>query len=209
MQNLFSAAHKAALPLLVYSTTGTAGSRYPSATLIDGNTAAMETVLSSGIPAIVLHPTLYLENLLVDLFVPTLKTDGILDYPALPARQTVSWTSHEDQALIAAAALSRPDLAGRSFEIASRNAVTGEEMAVLLEDWAGTAVTYAPTSPKDFGDRIAAIFQNPATGSLLTELYTALSSMDIGTMRVDTQTLEDTFDVSLGSVQERISSWKK
>lgn len=207
MQNLFSAAHKSALPLLVFSTTGTAGDRYPSATLIDANNATMNAVLGSGIPSIVLHPTIYLENLKVDLLVPSLKSEGILDYPPLPADQVVSWTSHEDQARIAAAALSRPDLAGRSFEIASHGAVDGGALAELLQPWIQREATFAPATPNDFGDRVGAVFQSPAIAALINELYTALSSMESGAMTVDTQALEDVFKVELGSVQDHISTW--
>lgn len=208
MQNLFAAAHKAALPLLVFSTTGTAGARYPSATLIDANTAAMNAVLSSGIPAIVLHPTIYLENIQVELFVPDLKTKGVLDYPPLPKEHTISWTSHLDQARIAAAALTRPDLAGQAFEIASHGALTGEALARSLEHWAGRPVSFEPATPEEFGNRIGAIFQSPPTGYLLTELYSALAAAPSDIMQINTPHLEEVFGVKLQSADDHIAEWQ-
>jgi uncharacterized protein YbjT (DUF2867 family) len=207
MKALFAAAHRVSLPLMVYSTSGTAGSRYPSSVMIDASTAGMQAVLGSGIPSIVLQPTVYLENLLPGMFIPRLRSEGVLDYPPLPENQKVTWTSHLDQARVAVAALSRPDLAGNSYEIGSPGAFTGGELAALLADFAGRDTRFDPLTPEAFGQRVADAFGNPGVGYVLTDLYTALSSMPEGGLEIDTAAIERTFDVSLTTVADHVKTW--
>lgn len=207
MQNFFEAAHQVKLPLLVYTTSASTGDRYPSSPLIDASTQGMQAVLNSGIPAIVLQPSIYLENLHIDPFLPHLKTQGVLDYPPVPESLKVSWTSHHDQARIAVAALTRPDLAGQSFEVATPGAVTGAQLADLLKGYAGQNVRFAPITPAEFGQRVADVLQSPATGFALTDLYSTLSSMAPDALTIDTDAIEALFGVTLTSIEDHLRSW--
>jgi len=209
MRALFAAAHRVSLPLLVYTTGATSGQRYPSSMMVDAATGGRHAVLASGIPAIVLQPTIYLENLVAGFLTPRLQSEGILDYPPLPETFKITWTSHEDQARVAVAALARPDLAGGSFEIGTPVALTGSELAQHLSDWVGKSVTFAPLSPADFGKRMADAIGNPAVGFALTEMFQALGEMGDDDMKIDTDLVERTFGVRLRSVTEHINSWVK
>jgi uncharacterized protein YbjT (DUF2867 family) len=209
LKTFLTAAHRVSLPLLVYTTGATAGPRYPSSMMIDGATGGMQAVLASGIPSIVLQPTIYLENIQPELFVPRLRSEGVLDYPPLPAGFAVQWTSHFDQARIAVAALGRPDLAGNSFEIGSPDAITGPDLAMLLSNWIGRPVRYEPIAPADFGERAGEALGNPGLAFVLTDLYGALGKMDNDQMTIDTKPLEETFGVTLTSVADHIDGWSK
>lgn len=202
-----TAAHAAKLPHLVYTTSGPSGDRYPSSMVIDGTTAGANAVASCGIPAIILRPAIYLENLLPPIFLPRLRDAGIADYPPFRKSQRVMWTSHRDQARLAVAALARPDLAGNSFEIGSPGALTGPELAAILSGWLGRQVNFDPISPAEFGQRIGDALGNPGTAMALTDLYEALAKMPDDGMVVDTQKLEATFAVSLTPVADHIKSW--
>ncbi|NJN26933.1 MAG: NAD(P)H-binding protein [Cyclobacteriaceae bacterium] len=81
ISNLIEALNKTSLSLLVFTTSGPTGTRYPPKQAIVGNSNLAETLLKLKVPTIVLMPTLYLENLQVPIIVPRL-LDGILDYPA-------------------------------------------------------------------------------------------------------------------------------
>lgn len=203
----FSAAHEVKLPLLVYVTGGPSGDRFPSSTLVDSITAGMNAVLQSGIPSIVLQSAIYLENLQPEFFIPGLRSEGKLDYPPIPKTLRMQWTSHKDQAKLAAAALTRPDLAGRAFEIGTPDALTGDELAITLESWIGRKITFDPLSPSDFGKRIGDAFGSEATAFALTDLYGAIAQLDKDAMSVDIEALETTFGVTLTPVSEHIASW--
>ncbi|QDG78998.1 SDR family oxidoreductase [Labrenzia sp. PHM005] len=208
MSSFFNAAHRANLPLLVFTTSGPAGERYPSSFAIDGATAARDAVLSSGIPSIVLQPAIYLENLLVDLFVPALRSSGQLDYPPLPADHTVAWISHKDQAAIAVAAMVRPGLAGQFFEIASPTPATSSDLAKLLERWLDRRVDFKPADPKEFAGRVGEALNNPGVAFALGDIYSALAQMNPDGMVVDTALLQRTFGVELTPLATHIENWK-
>ncbi len=209
LKAFITAAHRVALPLLVYTTSGPTGSRYPSSVVVDGGTGGMQAVLGCGIPSIVLQPAVYLENLQPEFFLPNLRSQGVLDYPPLSATTQVQWTSHQDQALIAVAALSRPELAGKAFEIATPDAVTGSQLAVLLSDWVGRDVTFAPITPAEFGKRVGDAIGSPGAAFALSDLYGALEKLDGDDMVIDTLELEKTFGVKLTQIADHIAAWSK
>ncbi|WP_166415995.1 SDR family oxidoreductase [Cochlodiniinecator piscidefendens] len=208
LKAIIGAAHRAKLALMVFTTSGSSGSRYPASAIIDGGTAAMNAVLSSGLPSIVLQPTIYLENLQIRAFHPKLRDEGVLDYPPLSTETKVTWTSHLDQARIAVAALTRPDLAGRAFEIGTPNAMTGEELATYVGRWIGEEVRYQPTTPEQFGQRVGEAFQNPGMAFAMTDLYGAMKTMGTEDLVVDTNEIQKIFNVQLTQVAEHIQSWQ-
>lgn len=207
LQNLIEVAHEVALPLLVYSTSGSTGERYPASAMISGNTAARDAILASGIPAIVLQPTIYLENLQIPAFLSNMASEGIVDYPPLSPEHRVSWTSHRDQAVVAAAALQRPDLAGKAFEIATPGAVTGGELAQLLSDWQGRALSFQPLTPESFGNRAEAALGAPGLSYVLSDLYGALNQVAPDQLAIDTDAIEATFGVTLSPLAAQIRQW--
>lgn len=209
LKTFFEAAHQVELPLLVYTTSGPTGDRYPQATTIDARTAEMRQVMSCGIPSIVLQSTLYLENLLVDLFLPRLHTEGVIDYPPLPSDLKVQWISHLDQARIAVAALQRPDLAGNSYEIGTPEALTGSELAKIVTHWIDKPATFEPASPLSFSQRVGDVLGNPGAEFVLNDLYGALAKLGSEDMVIDTKEIEDIFGVKLVSLEEHIKNWAK
>lgn len=209
LKTFITAAHRVALPLIVYTTSGPTGPRYGSSIVIDGGTGGMQAVLNCGIPTIVLQPAIYLENLFPEIFLPKLRTEGILDYPPLPATSKVQWTSHLDQARIAVAALERPDLAGKSYEIGTPNALTGVELAELVAAWLGRPVNFDPMTPADFGERVGKAIGNPGAGFALNDIYGALAKLSDEGMVIDTAALEEVFKVKLTTVAEHLASWAK
>ncbi len=205
----FGAAHQAKLPLLVFVTGGPSGDRFPSSVIVDATTQGMTAVLGSGIPSIVLQSAVYLENLQPEVFLPGLRTEGRLDYPPTPRHLKVQWTSHLDQATLAVAALSRPDLAGKAFEIGTPDALTGDELATLIGHWVKRDVTFDPMSPEAFGQRVGDAFNSPGAAFALGDLYGAISKLNGDAMAIDTKALEKTFNVHLTSVADHIKAWPK
>ncbi len=203
------AAHQAQLPLLVYTTGGATGERFPSSVVIDGGTAGMNALLGCGIPTIVLQSVVYLENLLPPIFVPRLRSEGVLDYPPLPRDLKVQWTSLDDQARIAAAALDRPDLAGKAYEIGTPDALNGDDLAAVLGDHLGRPVKFDPMTPDAFGLRVGNAIGNAGAAFALADSYGAIAKMHSDAMAVDTAQIEQTFGVTLDRVADHIGRWPK
>ena len=209
MTAFLEAAHEVRLPLLVYTTGGPTGDRYPSSVVVDGGTAAINVLMECGIPTIVLQPAIYLENLLPPIFVPNLRDAGILDYPPVSPKLKVQWTSHADQAKIAVAAMGRPDLAGQSFEIGTPQAITGPKLATLVARWLDSDVRFEPISPAEFGQRVGDAIGNSAAAFALTDLYGSIARLNGDEMAVDTSTLETTFGVKLTTVADHVARWPR
>ncbi len=205
----FGAAHKAGLPLLVFVTGGPSGDRFPSSVIVDATTQGMNAVLDSGIPSIVLQSAIYLENLQPEAFLPGLRPDGTLDYPPTPRDLKVQWTSHLDQAKLAVAALSRPDLAGQAFEIGTPDALTGDELAEAMSGWVARDVTFDPMTPEAFGKRVGDAFNSPGAAFALGDLYGAIAKLNGDAMAVDTAAIETIFKVKLTSAADHIKAWPK
>ncbi len=207
LANFLDAAKKAKLPLLIFSSSSFADDSFSPTPLIDGNRYAVEQVLKSGIPAIVLKPGLYLENLQVPFFVTNL-ANGVLDYPPMKADQAMSWTSHWDQALLAVAALKKPELIGGAYNIASLQAVTPIELANILGKQRGNLqLQFEAISAEQFAARVGAALNNPSLNFLLADLYRSLNEQNAAELIVDTDGLQKTFGVELKSVSERIGHW--
>lgn len=209
MEAFLAAAHEVSLPLLVYTTGGPTGERFPSSVVVDGGTQGMNALLNCGVPTIVLQPAVYLENLLPPVFAPLLRSEGKLDYPPVKQSLKMQWTSHHDQARVAAAALARPDLAGQAFEIGSPAALTGPELAQHASNWLGRSVTFDPMTPEAFGQRVGDALGNPGVAFALADLYGSISQLDGDEMAVDTARIESVFDVQLTSVVDHLAGWPK
>lgn len=207
MGAFLGAAHEVKLPLLVYTTGGPTGDRFPSSVVIDGGTQGMNALLACGIPTIVLQPAVYLENLLPPIFAPMLRTEGKLDYPPVKSTLKMQWTSHVDQARIAVAALTRSDLAGQAFEIGSPDALTGADLAQLAGKWLGRDVTFDPMTPEAFGQRVGDALGNPGVAFALGDLYGSISQLDGDAMVVDTNKVEEIFNVKLSTVSDHLDNW--
>ena len=209
MAAFMGAAHQVKLPFMVYTTSGPSGPRYPSSTIIDAATQGLEAVLASGIPTVALKPAVYLENLLPPIFLPRMRSEGVVDYPPLPAEMKVQWTSHLDQARIAVAALQRPDLAGQSFDIGSPGAMTGAELVAALRLWVARDLSFQPSTPAEFGQRVADVIGSPSAAFALNDTYSALASMGETDMVVDTAGLEQLFGITLTNAADHIAAWPK
>ena len=210
LENILTAAHKVSLPLLVFTTGGPSGKRYDQIPMIAGLTAATQAVLQSGVPSIVLHPTIYLENLLVPPFVPTLWTEHKLSYPPIRSAQKMGYISHSDQAKFACAALQKPDLAGKSYEILSKYPLAGDELAKAVSTWVGGDVAFTPLPPEEFGTHISEILQNSEMGEGLAALYTVLRNLEDDSFSdINIDVLEELFGITLTPISDQIAQWPK
>ncbi|MFF5261188.1 NmrA family NAD(P)-binding protein [Actinomadura viridis] len=118
---------------------------------------AAEALLASGVPATVLCPPLYLDNLSAPWATEAL-ANGALPYP-LPAGHRVAWLSHDDLGALTAAAFDRPELLGQRVDVGGADVVTGPELAAAFTAVLGHEVTYIPVDPDEFEKGLA-----PAVG---------------------------------------------
>jgi uncharacterized protein YbjT (DUF2867 family) len=112
---------------------------------------------SSGVASIVLRPTFYMEILLGPWIQPGIVNNGVVAFP-LPADFPMSWVSAGEMAAYSVAALDRPDLAGRTFDIGGPEALTGDAIASQFAELLEKSVSYLPIPPDDYEQALAPIF---------------------------------------------------
>lgn len=176
LSNVLTAARDANLARMVFTTSGTSDDKLAHIPFVAGNLAAAEAVLASGVPAVVLKPTIYLENLLREHIVEEIRQLGVLSYPPLAPSRKLSWTALKDQASFAVAALTSEKALGHSFKIASPEPVTGDELAALLSDTTGKAVRFEPLTPQQFGEGLAQLFGEDS-GNAIAAFYEATDAL--------------------------------
>lgn len=174
--NVLRAAKHADLSRLVFTTSGTTTEMMPPIALVEGNRAAARAVLASGVPSVVLRPTIYLENLLQPHTLAEMREQGTLSYPPLDSTRKVSWTGLEDQAALAVAAMRAEGVTEKQFDISSPEPVTGDELAAMLSEKQGRTVRYTPVSPQQFGAGVARFYGEEA-GHGIAELYDATNRL--------------------------------
>jgi uncharacterized protein YbjT (DUF2867 family) len=184
INNVVSAASNAKISRLVASTSGAADENLKHQNNHAVHIAITSTVLSSDIPSVVLIPTYYLENLLAPFSLGPIMETGELKYPPLSSTRKVSWTSLEDHAAFAVAALTTENVTGRSFDVTSPDPITGDELAALISQKVGRQVRYVPFTPQEFGALLGSFIGEEA-GHEIASNYEQVDSLPPNTAIVD------------------------
>lgn len=159
-RNMVDAALEAEVKLLVFNTSGHV-SRHSGTGLMEAKVELIDYMKASGLPSIILKPTLYMSNVAAPWSAPAIMDQGVFAYP-LPADFQTSWISWEDMAAYVVEAMRRPELAGASFDIGGPDALTGPEMANILSDIVGRKVGYYPVPLADFAAGLSAMLGKDA-----------------------------------------------
>lgn len=200
------AAVAAKAPLLVFNTGifGMPQARATGSVAIDIKTELADYLRRAAIPSIVLHASIYLDNLTAPFAAQAIVGEGVLAYP-IPADRKVSWISWKEAAAYAVAALKRPDLgaARRSFQIGGAQAVSGPELVEALAGAVGRPVSYLPLTIEQFRAGLTAAFGDLA-GNALADLYRYLTDPEQrGLLEVDL----DPVRAELVVAQESPAQW--
>jgi uncharacterized protein YbjT (DUF2867 family) len=127
------------------------------------------TALSGPVPAAVLRPTVYMDNLLQPWAIGAARESGVFSYP-MAEDIRIGWISHRTLAEAAVEAAIRPDAAGRAFDIAGPAAMTGGEVAVLISKALGKPISFAPLDPGILAAGLNQAYGAPA-GDDIADLY--------------------------------------
>lgn len=149
VRHVVAAARQVRLRRLVFN-TGIVLPEQPTRYAVFETRREAEAMLrDSGVPLVVLRPTIYLDNLFSPWTGPALVNDGVLGYP-LAADRRVAWLSHRDLAAATVAALTRDDLVGETIDVGGRDRVTGPELAAAFAQALGRDVRYLALDPEAF-----------------------------------------------------------
>ncbi|MER8955862.1 NmrA family NAD(P)-binding protein [Mesorhizobium sp. M0833] len=154
-RNMLTAARETEVKLMVFNTSSYV-SRLSGTALMDAKMELIDMIKASGLPSIILKPTLYMSNVATPWGAPAIMHHHVFPYP-LPADFQTSWISWGDMAAYVVEAMRRPELAGASFDIGGPEALTGPQMADILSDIIGREIEYYPVPLGDFATRLTAM----------------------------------------------------
>lgn len=187
---------------VVYSTGGFAVPALGAAGYVQGNMAMAAGMRGLGLPALVLRPAIYLDNLLWTDLTAALRGEGILAYPPLPADRRLSWTAHDDQGEAAAAALTAGAFPAGEYDVCAHGAPTQAELASLLGRILGRTVDHRPATPEAFGAALGATLGSAEIGGGIAQMYAAVAASAPDAAVLDPTPLEHALGVRMSSVDD-------
>lgn len=119
--------------------------------IYDGVLAMEEVFAKSGLPVIIFRPTLYMDNLLGDWIKGSIVNDALYYYPHKEG-MLADWIALDDVAQYMIAALDRPDLAGRRFQIGGPETLTTLQMLETIGTQLGKPIAHKFMTPREFGE---------------------------------------------------------
>lgn len=168
VDRVLEASARAGVRRLVLNTAGPAFDDHDhpvSRVLVD----LRQRVLAGPVLATVLHPTVYLDNLLGPWTLPGIVNDGVFAYPT-PADVPVPWLSHRDLGRLAAAALTSDAAQGQALRVGGSPALSAAGLAEALSRQLARPVGFVRIAPADFAAGLNAALGAPA-GDDIAALY--------------------------------------
>lgn len=111
----------------------------------------------SGLPHIIIEPSVYAENLLGPWTAPYVKNENTVTYPT-PEEMPVGWIATDDVAAFVAEAIHRPQLAGQSFQVSGIENLRGNQLAEKFSIGLNTKIQYRQMPPREFGNILDGLF---------------------------------------------------
>jgi uncharacterized protein YbjT (DUF2867 family) len=112
---------------------------------------AVENIFSaSGVPLVVLRPTVFMDNWLAAFAKPALVNEHVYRYPHKPTLR-YSPISLDDLAKFMVAALTQDNWLGQRLRVAGPETLTSPQVAEILSEAMGVPITYEYQTPLDFG----------------------------------------------------------
>lgn len=202
------AAKAAGVKLLVWNTSGFILPVRTGNPAIDVRIDILNYLQQSGLPHIILQPSVYLENLLgpwTALFV--VEQDQVA-YPA-PTDMPISWIASDDVSALVVAALERPQLAGTNWPISGLENPDGPALARAFSEGLGRSLTYYAMPPQDFGGILDQLF-GPGAGTAAASEYQRMWDFpeQRPSFRADMQPVLDKLPVRMTSISEWVAQHK-
>lgn len=169
VKNAVNAAENAGVELLVLNTSTRIPEEHTGLDAYEDKREIETYIHNSGVPFVSLRPTFYMGNFLGPWTKPAILNDAVVAYP-IPVEVKASWISWEDMAAFAVAALRRPELAGRTFDIGGPEVLDGEGIAKRFTNALGKPVSYYPIPVAEFEKGLSEALGSE-TGSAVAGLY--------------------------------------
>ena len=208
------AAKKAHVPLILFNTSMPVPKEKQDIKAQDDRREMKRLLRESGVPVISIEPVVYLDNLLEGWALSPIRDRNTVVYCHKPDLQ-VSWICHHDVAQIMAAAMHRPDLAGRDIPVGGPETVRLEQLAEKLSRAWDRKLAYENQTVPDFCDKIGKTMQGRGleTDKIVSQMfkaYTYYNEAPDEPFNIDMKPVVEELKVELTPIEEwakRRSPW--
>ena len=200
--NIIAGAQHGGVEILVFNTSNRIPEEVTDVLGIEVRRSAENRLRETGVPFISLHTTTYMENTTLPWSAAGVNEESVFRYP-LPPDVADVWISAADAARFALAALDKPQLASRSFDVGGPQAVTGPEIAAAFSSALGREIQFESVPPGEFG-AVMEPFVGTAGAESLAKLYTYIAAHPDIWDKVD-----DDAKTLLCEPQDEFSVWLK
>jgi len=149
-KHVIDAAKQAAVKILVWNTSGFLVAHKTGDPTIDGKQEIKAYLQASGVPYILIEPSVYAENLLAPYTVNYIRKARQVAYPTLE-EMPIGWIASRDVGALVAEAIYHPELAGQSFRVSGLENLTGDALAARFSAGLDEPVSYYAMPPREFG----------------------------------------------------------
>ena len=171
-QNAVQSAIKAGINHVVWNSSGVIFPEDTGNPAYDVRRVVKALLADSGIPHVILEPTVYAENLLGPWTAPRVKSHNQVAYPT-PESFKIGWLPVQDMATAVVAALENKALAGKTFQLGGKDTLNGTQLAEAFSAGLGRKIDYYPMPPADFG-KILDQIMGPGAGDAVAAEYQAI-----------------------------------
>jgi uncharacterized protein YbjT (DUF2867 family) len=201
-RNAIDAAKKAGVDLLIFNTSVLVPDAVTNVKALELKREVETYLYQSGLPAIVLRPTFYMENLAAPWSAPTIVQKRTVAYP-MTSNFLASWITVEDLAAFVAQALKYPELSGSVFNVGGPEVLTGEDIAKRFSKYLGHEVSYYPIPLEQFEQQMNAAIGEPV-GTEIAALYRWFVEQPQSPAIIDTQSVLQKLPVKLTTMEQWI-----
>jgi uncharacterized protein YbjT (DUF2867 family) len=201
MQNAVDAAKEADVKLVVFNASSPLPEKPVGDPSVDHRMNLQKILEASGLPYITIALGSYMENLLGPWTAQPIRDENILSYPIADGK-AFSWIATKDVGALMVEAAKRPELANTIFRVSGLENLTGPEMAASFSRALSRDIQWQYITPRELGDRCAAVIGKPAGDGLAQYYATVERNMEQVVPFHDMQPILEKLPVRLTTLEE-------
>lgn len=159
--NIAAAGRANAVQKIVFHTSCHVADEDIGSPAMDGRRDIIAAIAGSGCPYAIIESRVFMDNMIRSWNKPSIVSKGIFAYPAGPDLK-ISWICLDDVAAFMVEALTNADLPSGRYKVGGPEALVGDEVAAILSQVSGKAITFRSLTPDDFASAMSLLVTGSA-----------------------------------------------
>jgi uncharacterized protein YbjT (DUF2867 family) len=153
-KNVIDAGKANGVKMIVWNTSGFLAPQKLGIPMEDVKLDTKEYLENSGVPYVIIEPSIYAENLLAPYTTDYIKSERKVAYPT-PENMSIGFIASRDVSAFVVEALYKPELSGQSFMVSGLDNLKGNDLAEKFSIGLGEKIDFYAMPPQEFGDKLS------------------------------------------------------